>query len=329
MSTVYPNAKSNPPPGSLRQVMRRHPLAFYFLMAYTFSWIMVLPYILSVWGLLPKYFILAFYLNPFVGPFLAAFIMTRIVDGKAGSQRLLRRFLIWRVDWRWYLLILLGIPALVLLGALVLPGAATSFHGVTPTFPLIYLANFVLIIFIGGPLGEEPGWRGFALPRMQVRYGPLRGTLLLGFLWACWHLPHFLTPAQGGGPGTSFATFLVNFPVFVVATISAAVIFTWVFNHTRESLLIVILLHASLDGSSALLPLFAAPIVSTGSWVLLPEILTAVLIIALTRGRLGYRQVSGPSRSSASDSRPPAWLPSASAAASDNACGTRRSVEKP
>jgi uncharacterized protein len=63
-------------------------------------------------------------------------------------------------------------------------------------------ARSVAVFLLGGPLGEEPGWRGFVLPRLQPRFGPLGGTLLLGFLWGCWHLPEFLTPIEHGGPGT-------------------------------------------------------------------------------------------------------------------------------
>lgn len=262
-------------------------------MAYAFSWITLIPYILSVWGILPKFFSFTFYLNTFLGPTLAAFIMTSITEGKAGVLRLLRRYIQWRAGWQWYLFILLGIPALLVLGIMVLPGALASFHGLPPLFLVKYAVSFVLILILGGALGEEPGWRGFALPRMQPRYGPLWGTLLLGVLWACWHLPHFLTPAQGGGPGTSFATFLTNFPIFLCSVILLAIIFTWVFNHTRGSLFIAILLHASIDTSSGLVPLFPAPIMTIMTGTNLAALIgfgvPALLIVILTRGRLGYQ----------------------------------------
>ena len=153
--------------------------------------------------------------------------------------------------------------------------------------------NFVIIAFLGGPLGEEPSWRGFALPRLQRSYGPLWGTLLLGFLWACWHLPHFLTSVQGGGPGTTFATFLTNFPIFGLMVVAIAIIMTWVFNHTRGSLFIAILLHASINTFSIVIPLFPVPGLSfetSGNLaVLIGFGVPALLIILLTRGRLGYQ----------------------------------------
>lgn len=88
-----------------------------------------------------------------------------------------------------------------------------------------YPVSFV-VVFFGAALPEEIGWRGFALPRMQPRYGPLWGTLLLGVLWAFWHLLYFLTPDHGGGPGTSLAPFLISFSVFFLMVVALAIIFT-------------------------------------------------------------------------------------------------------
>jgi uncharacterized protein len=283
---VMPSTSSS---RTLKDLLRTHPLVSYFVLAYAGSWIVNIPAILAFWGYLPKGWVDLFYVNTFTGPFLAAFVMTGITEGRPGVDRLLRRFLIWRVGWPWYAFILLGIPALMLAGLLVLPGVAASFQGLTPNFFLTYPLDFVLILLIGGPLGEEPGWRGFALPRMQPRFGPLGGTLLLGFLWACWHLPTFLTPAQHGGPGTDWGTFFTNFPIFTTEVMAMAVIFTWVFNHTRASIFIAILLHASIDSSSKLVSLFPDPLVQNHDpEVLLAFGLTALVLIAVTRGRLGY-----------------------------------------
>jgi uncharacterized protein len=286
------NASSHPTASSrhLQQVMERYPLFFYFLLAYAFSWIVATPYVLSVWGFLPGFFAFTFYLGPFLGPTLAAFIMTSVTEGKDGVHRWLRRFLIWRFGWQWYAFILLGIPALVVLGILVLPGARESFVAPQPSFVLLYVAQFLAILVLGGPLGEEPGWRGFALPRLLPRYGPLRGSLLLGVLWAGWHLPDFLTPAQHGGPGTTWSDFFTNLPIFVVEVIAMTIIFTWVFNHTRTSIFAAILLHASIDSTSTLTRVFPAPIINnTDLEVLIPFGITALLLVGLTRGRLGYR----------------------------------------
>lgn len=286
---------SSPTPSAasgLKQTMRQHPLFSFFFMAYAFSWIMLMPFILSEWNILPKatFYNIFFVLNPFAGPALAAFIMTGLIEGKAGLLRLRRSCIQVRAGWQWYLLILLGIPALFLLGIAVLPGAWASFSGFPPHFLVTYLVTFVIIFFGGGPLGEEIGWRGFALPRMQSRYGALRATLLLGVLWVFWHLPHFLTSAQRGGPGTGWAAFLTNFPIFFLMVISMTILFTWVFNHTRGSVFMAILLHASINTFSIVVPLFTAPIVK--DWdlpILIAVMVPAVLVVILTRGQLGYR----------------------------------------
>jgi len=270
--------------------MRKHPLFFFFFMAYAFSWIISLPYVLSVWRILPGDYTNVFALKQWVGPALAAIIMTSIIEGKAGVRRLRNRIRQWRAGWQWYLFILLGIPALLLLGIMLQPGMLASFHGLTPVLLVSYPVYFVVVFFAGG-LPEEIGWRGFALPRMQPRYGPLKGTLLLGVLWGFWHLLYFLTPDHAGGPGTSFSTFLTNFSIFLLMVIALAIIFTWVFNHTQGSIFIAGLLHASIDTPQLVwIPLFLAVTeTSLNLAILIVFGVLALLIVILTRGRLGYQ----------------------------------------
>ena len=284
-------------PGSLRQWMFQHPLFSFFFMAYAFSWIVTIPAVLAEWGFLPApLFQIFFLLKAFAGPFVAAFIMVNIMEGKEGMVRFRRRFIQVRAGWQWYLFILLGIPALFLVGIIVQPGALSSFNGFpnnSPVYFLVYyLVNFLIIFFFGGPLAEEPGWRGFALPRMQLRYGPLSAALLLGVVWAFWHLPDFLTSAQGGGPGTGWGTFFTNLPIFVVMVVAISIVMTWVFNHTRGSLFIMLLLHASINTSGILPELFPAPNIPAMTLanlaLLIAITVPALLIVILTRGRLGY-----------------------------------------
>jgi uncharacterized protein len=287
----YPleSAHSTSSSKNLRQLIRQHPLVFFFLMAYTFSWIMSIPFVLSEWGILHGDFRIFFIMKSF-GPFLAASIISLIIEGKDGLVRLRQRIRQTRAGWPWYLFILLGIPVLVILGIIVQPGALAGFEGTTPALLVTYLITYILVVLGGGPLGEEPGWRGFALPRMQLRFGPLWGTLLLGVLWTFWHLPDFLTSAQGGGPGTGLNPFLVDLPIFLMLVTSLAIILTWIFNHTGESVFIAILAHASVNTPQlVLVPLF--PSINTTGLNLAAHYtfgLTAILIVILTRGRLGY-----------------------------------------
>jgi uncharacterized protein len=111
----------------------------------------------------------------FMGPFLSAFVMTGVTEGRAGVGRFLRRFVLWRVGFRWYLFAFVGVPVLVVLSVVVIPGVLGSFQGLSALDPLYLLGIFLYALFPGGALGEEPGWRGFALPRLQSLHGPLVG----------------------------------------------------------------------------------------------------------------------------------------------------------
>jgi membrane protease YdiL (CAAX protease family) len=148
-------------------------------------------------------------------------------------------------------------------------------------YPLAFATTFLL----GGPLGEEPGWRGFALPRLQRRNGPLLGSVILGVLWALWHLPLFWTGVWN--PPT-----IPNILMFIVMITALTIIMTWVFNHANGSLLITMLMHASFNtfANKMVAPMFPAPIFN--EFGLLPELIgftaTALVLIAVTRGRLGY-----------------------------------------
>ncbi len=177
-------------------------------------------------------------------------------------------------------MVLLGVPVLLLL-YLIQPGAFSTFRLPGLAFLLDYLIMYLLTLATGGPLGEEGGWRGFALPRMEQRSGPLVGTLLLGVLWGLWHLPLFLLVPRYNGAGSGFAGILIPFAAFTIMVIAYTVVFTWVFNNTRGSLLLAILLHASIN---------TAPTMLLSLSLLLTWIVVAVLIIATTQGRLSYQR---------------------------------------
>jgi membrane protease YdiL (CAAX protease family) len=275
--------------------MRQHPLRCYFFLAYAVSWLGWLPLVLSQTGLglLPFHPpLLPAILGGALGPIAAGFLMTAITSGRAGVRQLLRRFLLWRVGVQWYVFAILGIPALMLVGVPpIIPGALTTFRFSTllPTL-LMYAGIFVVQFFIS-PLAEEPGWRGFALPRLQEGYGPLKGTLLLGLLWGCWHFPLFLVPGYDGA-GTGLFGVALSFGEFLLSVFAIAIIITWVFNHTRGSLLLVMMVHAATDSFapplSSLFPqadimnnLIMIGLFSFGS--------LALILLAVTRGKLGYQ----------------------------------------
>jgi uncharacterized protein len=143
------------------------PVVGFFLLAYSFAWLE--EFVLLMLGLPSA---LVTLLAP-VGPTFAAVIMISLIDGRPGLRRLLRHVKLWRVGIHWYLIAMLGIPLVYLLATLALPGALASFR---PMSPLRWLVEYVIVLtaggIIGGPFFEEPGWRGFALPRLHICGGP-------------------------------------------------------------------------------------------------------------------------------------------------------------
>jgi uncharacterized protein len=281
-------------------VLARHPLLFYSIIAYAGTWLAWLPFLLSEdgLGLLSFSSPLGVLASGGIGTFfpaLAAFIMTGVTEGREGIRRLLHSIVLWRVGLRWYLFVLLGIPVVLSLGAIVVPGIVASFK---PTDPLPLLTSYLVLfiypaLIIGGPLGEEPGWRGFALPRLQRRYGPLVGSLILAPLWAFWHVPIWFALWRAAGM-LDIYNVIVNVLFFIVWTI----VMTWVFNNTHGSVLMAILLHTSVDAfpNGILWKLFPASNTVTDYGVLVGYFgmaiglgAVALVVIGLTRGRLGYQ----------------------------------------
>jgi uncharacterized protein len=207
----------------LSSVVKRHPLITFFLLAYALSW---WPWILYAFDLLPQ---------PIVGfgPFLAAVLMLAITVGKTGIVGLLRRMVRWRVAPVWYAVALL-LPVAITLAAVafnILLGAqapsAAELGGWTDLF-----STFAIVLLVPGLGGawEEPGWRGYALPRLQARRSALFASLILWVGVAVWHLPLMVV----GEVHWSEPVFLLGF----------VIVFNWVFNNANGSVLIIMLIHA-------------------------------------------------------------------------------------
>ncbi len=261
----------------LMGLLRRYPLLGYFVIAYGFTWTYILVFLVGLGVPLVGLTNVPVILGPTVG----AFIMTFAVEGKPGILHLLYRYVLWRVGVIWYLFALLAPPILFNLGLAVLPGALPTFTLPTGETLQGLPVFFILVLVIGGPLLEEPGWRGFALPRMQERWTPWLATLILGVLWAAWHYPLFLLPvwaAQNGGATP------VTVGIYTVTVIGMTYLFTWLFNHAKGSLLLVILFHTSINILGALTLFGGDPILGG----LIAIVIAALVIVVLTRGRLGY-----------------------------------------
>jgi uncharacterized protein len=170
---------------------------------------------------------------------VVAIVLTAMVLGRGALRKLLGRLLIWRVNPLWYLGVVLGPAALV--GGVValnaLLGRPALSLGIPSLLGLVIMLAFMIVP--GSALGEEIGWRGYALPRLQSRMSALSASLLLAPIWALWHLPLWLTGAPGRTP--------LIYAAFVVSAFGLSVLLTWVYNSTGGSLLLVVLLHATIN----------------------------------------------------------------------------------
>jgi membrane protease YdiL (CAAX protease family) len=276
------------PPWSPVAVIRKHPLISFFVIAYAFTYAIDL--------LAATTFFVLIALATF-GPLFAAVVVTRIESGWAGVRALLQRARDWRVGIGWYAVVVFGFLGLYLaaMELTVILGGKVDFGKIDPwyTVPLLFL----VILLVGGPVGEEFGWRGFALPRLSQRGGPLMAALVLGLPWALWHLPNWWVPhsaqfvnVQGNG---NYVFFIGEFVVFIVGL---SIVFAFVYFSTGASVLMVLLLHASIntwDGwlfraldPSARVTFFVCENVLL--WVLV------IAIIVVTRGRLTRDRPAAP-----------------------------------
>jgi len=285
-------------PSSQKSLLSRHPILSFFIMAYGFTWIIWSFIVLSQSGLGILPFRLRLFplgaVGPFVGPMLSACIVTAITEGRTGVVRLLSRYVQWRVGFIWYPLVLLGVPALQVLGMVLLPGELQSFQ-VSLLSPALlnYLLFFVPGLFLYGPFAEELGWRGFALPRLQQRYGPFLGAILLGILWGLWHSPLYLLPSYASQYGG--ASPLLYLAQFIVTSVFITWCMAWVYNNTKESLLIMILFHTSLTFQGVLQQVFPSQLGNSLLFATIGYGAAALLILLLTKGRLSYQQVKSES----------------------------------
>jgi len=196
------------------------------------------PYVISItfgWGII-----------------IASVIMTGLTLGKSGVITLLRRFLIWRVGWKWYAAAFLLYPAIfttaVLINAVWSQSPidfsvvmAHKIFGASANLPTFILPFFIFDFLTNG---EEMGWRGYVLPRLQAKHSALISSLILGVIWAFWHFPRYLAPGNSS-----------SFILLIIKVLADAVIYTWVYNNTKGSLLLTTILHAAGNTAGVFLPM--------------------------------------------------------------------------
>lgn len=263
----------------LRAFVRHHPVASYFTLTFLISWGLWIPTLYHLGrgqGQTAGLCALVLAYVGVYGPSLAALAIGAVLDGRQGIVRLLRKFLIWRCHPVWYGVALLA-PVLMRAGAVLVSMAGGRSAPQLDLSRWAAVVPIVLVSLVGGPLGEEAGWRGFALPRLRVRLGPLPSSILVGVIWGLWHLPEFVWAVPGITPPISFASFLVG-------TVANSVLFAWILDHTDGSLLLAVLYHTSLNATANFLALLS-PSLSSGAdlmrptpWVFSGAALVAVLV---------------------------------------------------
>src|SRR4051812_13426940 len=255
--------------GGKRESWRaRHQLLLFFVLAYLLSWY---PWIIALAqgrSTGP---------NP-LGPFVAAIIVAAIVGGRREVKDLLSRLVRARVSWRCYVFVF-ALPVALCLAAAAVALVVTGSHPAIPgSDKWRELPERFIFIFLFIGLGEEPGWRGFALPRLQKKHSPLMASLILAPLWAMWHLPLM---------GHEFP--LPILPAFLVSLLGGTLAQTWLFNRTRGSVLLQMLFHATVNtiGAGLIFPLFSGTTLLVLWWT------NALLWVALGF-TLHYRRSSIP-----------------------------------
>ncbi|MBC7081629.1 MAG: CPBP family intramembrane metalloprotease [Thermoplasmatales archaeon] len=249
-------------------------LLLFFLVAFAWSWLLWLPEVLFGFRL---------YLAPF-GPTVSAFILTYINEGLEGIKKLFKRGIDFRFKRIWWIPIFLLMPLIVGLSLLfaVLGGENAGIQVLSQ--PWIIIPAFFYILFLGGPVAEEFGWRGYALDRLQARYSAFLSSFFLGIIWGIWHLPLFFMKGQD---------IYHNVPIlgFISGTVLLSILFTWIYNNTGGSILAVLIFHTMGNLSHFIFPAMATSLGGLYSVILnLIAVITILVIFGPKRMVLNSKQ---------------------------------------
>jgi uncharacterized protein len=257
--------------------MRKYPIAWFYILAFGISWLGMTSVVLASRDIAPFYrpYFLVLSIFYAIGPALAAVIVSQTAYGKTGVWNLLKGLIRWRVGAIWYIVAVLG-PVVLFLAAQL----TTKLLGlpITIALPPVELSPYVIfgatVNFLANTC-EEIGWRGFALPHLQKRHNALHATLIVGTLWGLWHLPLFFL----AGP-------MSEYPFLWFTSIAAAAfIYTWIYNSTKGSILLVALFHGLGNIFGAFIPG-----VSPVAYALLNCVVAIVLIAVFGRVNLSRRE---------------------------------------
>lgn len=266
-------------------------LLLFFVLSYAISWAWVIPWV-ATGHTVEQGVGWPTQLPSLLGPMLAAFALTGWADRGPGVSDLVRRIGRWRIGWRWW--VAAASPLLfflVVLAVMTVTGADVprwddfaSFSGIPVELGLVGVWT---IVFLVNGFGEETGWRGYALPQLQRRFGPVTATVVLAAAWAGWHLPQFFFLRSY----KDFPPAMI--PVFVVGLTGGAVVLTWLYNRTGGSILAVAVWHAlyNLTGATRAA---GSGVLSAVMWTFV--VVTALVLLGLEwrASRAGGQSVLGP-----------------------------------
>jgi membrane protease YdiL (CAAX protease family) len=228
---------------SKRNWFKKHPLLIFFTLAYAFSWIVEIPLALKAQGVIRVDIPFSLHYLAGYGPLFSALIVTRLTSGSGGLQELWGRITRWKVDLVWWLVAVSPLVFYILTSAALwlIQGERLDLValGQVDFLPPLGLAAIPMWILTFG-IGEESGWRGFALPRLQKGRSALSATLLLWIFWAFWHLPLFFY---------SYDSSII--PGMLIGLLAGAITFTWLYNSTGGSVLVVAIWHGLFNTATA------------------------------------------------------------------------------
>lgn len=277
------NTTSAAQPAVPTSFVARYSLLSFFALAIITTWLLAVPSLLLDLPFKP------FQTAGAYGPLLAALIVS-VALGREHLKALISRMTNFRFRFRWYLIAIFGNVLLYLLVAGL--AGASLMESLADKGILIFTLYLPALFtsYLVNPIGEETGWTRFALPRLQQRFRPWLAAVILGVIWAIWHLPAFFVPSEMG----SFNP--VNFIFFVLSSIFIRIVWTWVTNSAQGSDIAGILLHASSNAVSLalipnLLPVPTSDQMAVSSLFLLGFMfIISIVLLLVTHGQLSYQE---------------------------------------
>lgn len=260
-------------------VRERFGLTAFFILLFSISWVGALPMVLVSHKIAVPQPMRILQVLMLFGPGIAAVIASGMNDGKEGVKRLLKGLIKWRVNPVMYIAVLSG-PPLIYAVSLILSNAA-GFSSLALPAAAKFLTTFATVVGVYLLLNtEELAWRGYALPRLEKKFGVAKATVIIGILWAVFHLPLFLV--KGGHPA--------GYPIWLYAFMIAAFVFpfTALYNATGGSILLPHLLHQTLNASVEAIPVYPVA-AKTLAPIAISIVLMSVVSLALSKWKAAYQ----------------------------------------